>query len=111
MEYTKIALRGETKRTAIALSGWCKTCERMHKYGECVEAIAVTLECENGHQVQAVANHPEITAPDAISGERIQFGWTSNWHFCDDCTDSTLRSKESQQAGKAELIRILEGAN
>ena len=20
---------------AIALSGWCKTCERMHKYGEC----------------------------------------------------------------------------
>jgi len=72
-----------------------------------MESITITLECENGHQVEAIAIDPEITAPDAISGSILQFSTTSNWHFCDDCTGSTLRSKESQQAGHAELIRIL----
>ena len=103
MEYTKVALRGETKRTALAPVGAVK-------WGSGRITIAVTLICESGHQVDALAVDPEITTPDPISGSILRFSTTGNWQFCDDCTGSTLRSKESQEAGHAELIRILEGA-
>jgi hypothetical protein len=66
MEYTKVALRGETNRAAIALSGWCKTCERMHKYGECKAKV------ENLGVVTTAAVNYEITKGETENANTTQ---------------------------------------